>query len=309
MKKVKSKFQFLAYTVMALTAIGLGSCSKSSSGGSTTPPPLGGYVSSDSVASSNLVLYWNFDGNANETKMGMTATSNAVTYTTGVRGQAYQGGTGAYATLAIPTADTAALSTGLGSYSISFWYKMPSQQPDGNPGGVFFLSGTNTLNELIYEFEHYAPVSGDSVNFHNGFTNLGSAGWQGFTMAAWDTSGIAKWVHLTATYDGTSSTYVVYENGTPIYNASAWGYLLSNILYQGANNPPGSDITQGPIKWTGDAPKTIYIGTWPPTLYGVSATLGANGCFLGNIDELRVFNKALSQQEVAGLFLNGQAGR
>jgi len=32
-------------------------------------------------------------------------------------------------------------------------------------------------------------------------------------------------------------------------------------------------------------------------------------CFIGQMDELRIFNKALTQQEVSGLFLNGQANR
>jgi hypothetical protein len=296
---VLTAFALGAFAMIAFT---IQSCSKSSSSG---PAPLGGYTSSDSVAASALVAYFPFDGNANDVKGGQTATaSSAVTYTTGIRGQAYQGAAGAYATLT----PSAAFSS-LPSYSLSFWYKLPAQQPSGDPGGVFFLSGTNTLNELIYEIEHYSPVSGDSVNFHNGFTNLASAGWQGFTMAAWDTSGISKWVNLLTTYDGGSSTYIVYENGTPIMNASAWGYQLSNVLYQGSNNPVGSSIPQGNLSWSTDPPQTITIGTWPATLYGVSATLGANGCFLGQLDELRVFNRALTPAEAAGLYLNGAAGR
>ena len=300
MKKITSKLSLLAITGLSIIAV---SCSKSSS--NSGPVLIGGYASSDSVAASNLVAYFPFDGNANDTKGNQTATaSSTVSFVTGMRGQAYQGAAGAYATLT----PSAAFSS-LPSYSLSVWYYMTAQQPSGNPGGMFFLSGTNCLNELVYEMEHYSPVSHDSCNFHNGFTNLASAGWQGFTMAAWDTAGIGKWVNLVTTYDGGSSTYVVYENGNPIQNASAWGYNLSNILYQGSNSPAGSSIPQGNLSWSTDAPIQIVIGTWPATLYGVSPTLGSNGCFLGKMDELRIFNRALTPSEAAGLYLNGAAGR
>jgi hypothetical protein len=62
----------------------------------------------------------------------------------------------------------------------------------------------------------------------------------------------------------------------------------------------------GNIGFTSDPPASIVIGSWPNGLFGQVAT---NDCFVGQIDELRVFNIALTQQEVAGLFLNGQAGR
>jgi hypothetical protein len=124
-------------------------------------------------------------------------------------------------------------------------------------------------------------------------------------MEAFDTAAIGKWVHFVMTYDGPSSTYVVWQNGTQTMNSSAWGKNLSTVLM--TNNPGG--VPLGNISYATDPPQTVYIGTWPPGLYGVSATLGANGSYLGKLDELRVFNRALTQQEVAGLFLNGQANR
>jgi hypothetical protein len=313
MKTVKSKLSISTMAIISLVFFGIVSCSKSSSGGGgTTPPPvtlLGGYASSDSVASAALVAYWPFEGNSNETKMGLTATANGVTYVSGIRGMAYQGDSGSYATLAIPSADTATLAN-LASYSVSFWYYLPAQPYDtlgvNDPGGIFFMGGTNTPNELIYEFEHYT-TGNDSVNFHNGFDNLGApaGAYGGFTMAAWDTLGVGQWIHLVTTYNDTSSTYVVYEDGNPITNASAWGYALSNILYQ----EQAQTIPEGPISFSTDEPVSFTIGTWPAGLYGVSATLGLHGWFLGKLDELRLFKIALTQQQITGLYLNGLAGR
>ena len=96
------------------------------SAGSTTTtitvvaiPLIGGYASSDSVAAANLIAYFPFDGNANDTKGGMTPTVvGTITYTTGIRGQAYQGAAGAYATYT-----PSAAFTSLPSYSFSVWYQ------------------------------------------------------------------------------------------------------------------------------------------------------------------------------------------
>ena len=66
--------------------IAFSSCKKNHD---VTLPPIGGYNSSDEVAATNLVAYWNFDGNQNEIKSGTAATSSdRVTYTSGVKGQA-----------------------------------------------------------------------------------------------------------------------------------------------------------------------------------------------------------------------------
>ena len=119
MKKVRSKFSLLVIAGITIATMSVVSCSKSSSG---PPPitPIGGYVSSDSVATDALIAYWPFDGDANDHKGGLTATvSGTITYpATGVRGMSYQGALGAYATLVPP----ASFPTSLTSYTISFWY-------------------------------------------------------------------------------------------------------------------------------------------------------------------------------------------
>lgn len=308
MKAITSKLTTLLIGgVFAVGIFSIQSCKKSS-GGSSGPTPIGGYTSSDSVAASNLVLYWNFDNNVTEQKAGLTTSSSAgVTYTPGIRGEAYQGASGVSALYAVPQAVQSKLL--LGSYSLSFWYNMSAQQPSGDPGGIFFLSGTQAAdwNELIYEFESYTPVALDSVSFHNGFNNIGApaGAYASFTMQAWDTLGTGSWTFVTTTYDGPSSTYIVYEDGIPIPNASAWGFLTTNIIFQG--NP--STTVEGSLNWTSDPPATVTIGQWPANNgYGVKTAAG-NSCFNGKLDEMRVFNKALTQLEVSGLYLNGLAGR
>ncbi len=110
------------------------------------------------------------------------------------------------------------------------------------------------------------------------------------------------------TYNGATSVYTVYKNGVPVGTLTAFSngqYVASNTLY--------TDFSQttplGNINLSSDPPVSIIIGTWPAGLFGISATLGSNGCFLGQMDELRVYNKALTQNEIEALYLNGKAGR
>ena len=319
MKTVKGNWSLLAIMISSIALFGLGSCSKSSS---TTPAPvpLGGYISSDSVAKANLISYFSFDNNVNDIKGAQTGTGVGVTYTTGLRGMAYQGATGAYATVPASSAFAA-----LQSFSVSVWYSYTSstkpQVPTGgaqNAQGIFFASGSNpgaNGNEIILEADNPSPTqfTADSVSIHHGFNNVGGAAgtWQGFTMVSYDTA-TSKWVHVVMTYDGPSSTYTYYENGQPVAVSSAYGVQTSTIIYNGplplgSGTPPTT--LMGNLSFTAAPTTTLYIGTWPPGLYGVSPTLGANGAFLGAMDELRVFNRALTQAEVVGLYLNGQAGR
>jgi hypothetical protein len=302
MKTVKSKLSFLAIAAIAIVVLGISSCKKSSDSGTKPPVLIGGYASSDSVASGNLVAYWPFDGNANDAKGALTATANgSITYVAGVRGQAYQGATGAYATL-VPAST---FPTSLKSYTLAFWYYLPAQ-PTDHPQGIFFYSGASEAGELVNEIEppSHTDITGDSVRIHAGFNSVGSPTYKSFVPETFDTAAIGKWVFFTVSYNSGTSTYTAYQNAV----ATGANTAFTSGMYV-TPNPLFTDGTQtaplGDLLFT-DAPAAITIGTWPDGLFGQQS---ATGNFLGKLDELRVYNKALTQTEVAGLFLNGQAGR
>jgi hypothetical protein len=117
------------------------------------------------------------------------------------------------------------------------------------------------------------------------------------------------------TYNGASSVYTYYENGVTVGALSAFSnslYVSPNTIYDGplpvGSGTPATQL-QGNLTFAGNDPTMFYIGCWPPNLYGVSPTLGAQGNFQGAIDELRVFNIALSQQDIAYLYQDGKAGK
>jgi hypothetical protein len=306
MKTVNSPLTIAAIFI-AVAFCGMQACKKSS--GPSGPQPIGGFVSSDSVEPGSLVAYWPLDGSPNDTKGGMTGTASNITYTAGVRGQAYQGSANGYITFTPNSA-----IQGLQSFSVSLWFWQVAQ-PSGTPNdpeGMFMVADSNTNPDLIVEEEHYAPVSGDSVEIHQGTFFPTASQWNGWTMSMFDTNAIGKWVHFVMTYDGGSSTYVVYQNGQAMPNGSAYGTNSATVLLQGPANATPASVPQGNLNWTSvnaNKPAVGTIGTWTPNTYGVSPTLGSNGCWMGKLDEIRVFDIAITQQDVAGLYLNGLAGR
>jgi len=278
---------------------------------------LGGYASSDSIAPANLIAYWPFDGDANDHKEGLTAMTKNVNYSAGIRGLAYQGSQSAYATLSLPNGNAFDF---INSYSLSVWYRIAVEPVQGDPAGLFFLTDSNASAatspvNMICDIESYNPVSGDSVDIHSGFNDLASPEWQLFVQQSFDTASIGKWMHLVTTYDGSSSEYIVYEDGLPVGTISAFSngqYITTTTMYDGplpaGSGTPPTELL-GPINFLSNSPTEITLGTWPAGLFGVSTSLGSNGCFLGQMDELRIYNRALSQEEITGLYLNGKAGR
>ncbi len=84
--------------------------------------------------------------------------------------------------------------------------------------------------------------------------------------------------------NGDSSRYTIYQNGVAILNSSPFGLHINPTLMWTDDT---KTIPLGNLSFNGDEPQNIFIGTWPPTLFGVSSLLGSNGCFRGAMDEIK----------------------
>ena len=95
-------------------------------------PPIGSYTSSDEVNATNLIAKWSFDNSIADSKGGLTGVGKNVAYTTGIKGQAFQGSNSQerYAIYNNATAVGA-----LSSFSFSFWMKSGQTVPDGGAPG------------------------------------------------------------------------------------------------------------------------------------------------------------------------------
>jgi len=250
-----------------------------------------GKTDPSTIATTNLVAYFPFDGNGTETIASLIPTvTTGVTYVDGRRGQAYQGANQARLLYTLPSGSK--LKT-LTSFSIAMWFKSPLVT--GDPEPTIFEIGKSTdmfwgnlklaLNRLT--------ATADSLQLKAFFYKDGAV-WSGQHISYSDPLFmINRWMHLVFQYDGTTSKYMIYKDGVKV------------VTNDGVEKrwAAGDDVNPRPALGNlsfKDADK-INIGAWRPKSEG-TATDAWMGWFLGNLDELRVYDKALTATEVKALY-------
>ncbi len=299
MKKLSMKNVSLILAGTFLFSAAMTSCSKSSTPPDVPLPPIGGYANSDAVAATNLVAYWNFDGNQNEMKSGTAATSSAnATYTTGVKGQAVKLDSGYVFYNSIPALN--ALTT----FSVSAWVLVnnngmaPADVVNNSfTSMIFQLTKPNsTFGNINLGLEtSWKPASNDTMVVHGWYTDP-SNGLQDNRNDPYGTPPVGvvidttgKWMNVMMTVDNSNPVnFLIYANGVNI----------------------GAYSSRGTSVYTPMTPSSVIIGAWGnnvPSLDHTSDTWPH--AFVGSIDQVRVYNKALSPDEISALYQLEKAGR
>ncbi len=325
MKKVNRKFSILAVGALVIASGMISSCSKSSN--NNPPPPVvpvgpsnpGNYDSSAEISPSTLIAYWPFENSFNDVKGGLVGTNHNATFTTGLKGQAYSSTGQQFVTFS----SAGALAT-IKSYTLSVWFKLngPVKGDNGTfvPGfgtqALFSMydSISNNPNLLLLEFEPYTPVSGDSVRVHPGFNNTGNNagdGYKGIIPEGFLDTAVGKWTQVVMTYDGGSSKYSLYENGTLIAAASAWTKSTDLTPFTVLNGD-ATHSTTGPMGNINFAnpPQGFIIGGWAYNSLN-STVFGSQpwaGYLQGAMDNLRIYSSALNSTDVRSLYILEKAG-
>ena len=276
-------------------------------------PPIGGYNNADEVAAADLLAYWPLNGNGTESKSSTNpSTTVATTYVTGIKGQAASFNEGYMAYPAI-----AALSSTSGSASISCWAKISNTKlvPDGvsNISPIFSLTRTGeTFGNLNLLGETHGLTTSDSIQMKGVFrikqedgSEFGGDAVNMLKMEQWMIDGNAngenhqafankiggQWAHIVYVFDGAAGANKLYVNGVKISN-------------------PQWEVRNG------GAPKMLNHYTPTRPVIGALETVvtGANGdawnkALKGGVDELRVYNKALTTAEIGALYELEKAGR
>ena len=278
-----------------LFSLAMTSCSKSSTP-DVTLPPIGGYSSSDSVAAANLVAYWNFDGNQNEIKSGTASTSSdRVTYTPGIKGQAIKCDSGYVFYNSIPALN------GMTAFSVSAWVQVRNNFDTlGNAytSMIFQTSkSTDAFGNINLGLETaWKPASNDSLVVHGWYTdpknglqdNRNDPFGTPPVGVVLDTAG--KWINVMMTVDNSNPVNcLIYANGVSI----------------GAYNTRGTNV------YTPQTPSSVIIGGWLNNVPGQPHTSVSypTHAFVGSIDQVRVYNKALSTSDISALYQLELAGR
>lgn len=270
--------------LLVMTGMMLTSCKKDNE-------PDDGKTDPSTIATANLVAYFPFDGNGTETIANLTPTMQPnVTYVAGRRGQAYQGANLAHLLYTLPAASKLKSLT---SFSVAMWLKSPLVT--GDPEVTLFEIGKS--DDLFWGNLKLGllrlDATADSLNFKAFFLKNGAV-WSGQHISYSDPLfPINMWMHMVFLYDQTTSKFMIYKDGVKIETNDG----VENRWAAGDDVVPRPPL--GPLAFL-NADK-INIGAWRPKSEG-TATDAWMGWFLGNMDELRVYDRALTATEVKALY-------
>ncbi len=287
---MKSKFIYFCMVAFLATGITLGftSCGDEEE----KLPPIDGYNSSDEVAGTNLVAHWPLDGNGNEKKTSSApASTKNATFVAGAKGQAVK-----FAEGYLAYNEIAALNS-LPNMSVSVWANFDNNgsspsaffsltRPGEWAGNINLMSETGwknagldtlVLKGLVVTKKDNNPSWQDSRNEPS----------KGGVQVP---KGINKWNHIVMTWDGAGSNFKIYHNGVKVSNPE-WEQRG----------------TTGPLSFY--TPTKPLIGAWGTNIPGGGTAEAWQKPMTGSIDEVRVYNKALTDAEIGALFKLESAGR
>lgn len=269
------------------------------------PPVAGGFLNSDEVAPSNLVAHFSFEGNIEDSKGGVTGgtMNNGGSFTAGRKGLAY---TPTITDPVLNRTNTFISYTNPGpiatltSFTVALWINTAKHdggaqgvftlaKEDGSFWGNFFLmiEGNNSPENRMFMklhmeknnapfIEHWLEPFGDyrPDDMYNG------------------------WRHVAWTYDESTSKVGFFING------------------QKRDLPPGADTRAA----DGAGTPLGALNFKNPTRFIIGGMQNHTGApfntpepwmlnFTGKMDEFRIYNKALSSQEISAISKLERQGR
>lgn len=295
----KRSLRVLALSFIAATSLVV-SCKKKAD---VVLPTIGGYNNSNEVAATNLKAHWTFDGTQKEDISGVSpAQAVGASYVTGIKGQGI-GLTAGYLYYTGVTGLTSLTTT----FSVSAWFQVQNNPTaaGGFPYEIFQYVRANpaaAVNDAFGninftleagQYKHTPATGYDTLIIHPTYRDQ-SGGLQDntnnypvtATNLVKDTSG--KWIKSTITYDPATHLFNVWANGNKVGNYSDRG---ANV-------------------YTPSASTNAVIGAWISNVTGSGVNAqGFTIPFTGSIDEVRVYNKALTDAEISSLYQLELAGR
>lgn len=264
----------LAALLLIASGCLLSSCYKKFDTKSYAPAlSIGGFTSTAEIGSGSLVGYWAFDGSLIDSVSKTNGTNTGTSFTKGIKGQALQGANNGYVLFNPGTA-----ITGVSSFSITFWVNSPVNT-NGIVGLVNLSNTKNFWGNIDMFFENGSTA--DAAHFKAHITN-------GNGKDHWiDKTGLPaifnNWTAMALSYDNASSTFKYYVNGN---------LIVTNV-----------DTAFGSLHFADSGPMvfgTVHFQT-NPSLTSGSGNQPWASYLTGQLDEVRFYNKALSDNEVSSM--------
>lgn len=267
----KSSFILLGMGVLALN-----SCFKKFDESNYAPPfTINGYSAVAQIAPTNLVGYWAFNGGYIDSVSGNVGVNTNTSFLTGFQGQSMKGALQSYV-LSTPGAGM----TGIKSFTLSEWINTPP--PSVGIIGLFSLAKTTAFWGNLEMF-----IENGSTNT-NGKLRIHMAKGSGdFTYAIDNVQNLFdRWVNITVSYDAATNQCKLYINGS-LSNTGTAGSLTGDLAF--------SDV--GKVVFG-----CVQFQTTPSQTTGTGSQSWAS--FLtGQVDEVRVYNKALSANDISSMII------
>lgn len=272
---MKTKINGFPIVMLMFLIVGLSSCYREFDPTSYNPPfTFNGYTSSAEIGAGSLVGYWAFDGSYIDSVSKTAATGVGTTFVGGFKGQALQGADKGYAISDLPAAVKS-----LNSFTLSYWLKTP-QNTTGILAPLVISRSDQFWGALDMFIENGSTATSGNLKVHfNGqsevwFTN-------GFLSNPWN-----SWINIALTYNAATSTFILYQGGNAVASTTVAG--LGNLVFPAT------------------ATKIIF-GTeqfqTTPSLGTAGGTQSWASYLTGQMDEVRIYNKALSAAELQALIV------
>jgi len=277
--------------------LGLALCVASYSCQKMTTPPLPADYPTDAVVTPTTPLrfYVPFDSTSEAaSQINVRFADSISTYPSffpdpstkavaGVRGTAYQG---SYSTfLHYLNANDFGKST---SFTVSFWINvMLSQKDHSNADGILAVSSTTNFWSNVCIFADHENSTSDSMQLKFVFANGGGNNWDfaGYTGAKrWPAMYDGNWHNVVFTYDAPSKTGTLYRDGVQFDQKTG-----ETIAFDGNDNQVIVGGFQEAVNLVDTYPNNTWMSGFP-----------------GAIDQLRLYNVALSAGDVQALYANKQ---
>lgn len=268
---MKTKYFLLTVVVI----LGLSSCQKKFDPSSYAPAlNIGGFTNSKQIAPSSLVAYWAFDGSLTDSVSNTPGTNTGTSFATGIKGKSLQGGVDSYF-LSVPSAKI----IGLKSFTLTEWINTPP--PTTGIIGLFSLSNKSEFWGNLEVFIENGSTN-DNATLKIIFTNNGKGD---KTYTAGNIVNLfGKWNAFSVSYDEATSMVKVYLNGSRV-SAGKLDGITGPLNFVNSGN-----LVFGTMQFMTSPSQTTSHSKEPWANY-----------LTGKLDEVKIFNKALSDDEIGYL--------
>lgn len=235
---------------------------------------INGYASSSEIGAGHLVGYWAFEGHYKDSVSGAEATGVNTSFSSGFVGKAMQGGANAYAICDLPAG-----IKNVKSFTIDFWINTP-QNTSGIITPITISKDDDFWGSLDMFYENGSTANSATFKVH---IKAQSEVWFTNPVLAnpWN-----AWQNIALSYDAATSTFSVYQGGGLVASTTSAG--LGDLVFQNT------------------ASKLIF-GTeqfnCTPSLGTAGGSQGWADYLRGKIDEVRIYDKALSTTELQSLIV------